>query len=104
MTEPAASGAAALVTQMVTDGWPQTRDRAAAFLARWRGGDEQPVQGELKVSRAEPVAARDSGDDATAAGAQAEWCNGLRRPCALTRRPPSNSGSCSTSRRWSTRK
>jgi len=83
LTELAVAGATALVTQMVTDGWAQARDRVAAFFARRRGDDEeaeqQSVQGELEVSRDELVAARDAGDEEAVADVQAEWRNRLRR-------------------------
>ncbi|MER6124720.1 hypothetical protein ABT173_19155 [Streptomyces sp. NPDC001795] len=79
LTELAVAGATALVTQMVTDGWAQVRDRVTAFLARRRGGDEEVVQGELERSRADLVAARDAGDEETASDIQDEWRSRLRR-------------------------
>jgi hypothetical protein len=79
LTGLAVAGATALVTQMVTDGWTQARDRVAAFLARRRGGDEEAVQGELERSRADLVAARDAGDEETAADIQEEWRIRMRR-------------------------
>ncbi|WP_234376957.1 hypothetical protein [Streptomyces sp. TP-A0356] len=79
LTALAAAGATALVTQMVTDGWAQVRDRVAAFFAGRRGGDGEVVQGELERSRAELVAARDAGDEETASDIQDEWRSRLRR-------------------------
>lgn len=79
LTELAAAGATALVTQMVTDGWAQVRDRVGAFFARRRGGDEEAVQGELERSRADLVAARDAGDEDTASDIREEWRSRLRR-------------------------
>ena len=79
LTGLAMAGATALVTQMVTDGWAQMRDRVAAFLTRRRGGDEESVQGELERSRDDLVAARDAGDEETAADIQEEWRARLRR-------------------------
>lgn len=79
LTDLAVAGATALVTQMVTDGWARVRDRAAAFLARRRDGDEEVVRGELERSRADLVAARDAGDEETASDIRDEWRSRLRR-------------------------
>ncbi|MGW0820536.1 hypothetical protein [Streptomyces sp. NPDC002845] len=77
LTALAAAGATALVQQMVTDGWTQVRDRVVALFAR--GREEEAVQGELEESRADLVAAQDSGDEEAVADVQAEWRNRLRR-------------------------
>ncbi|MBA2948261.1 hypothetical protein [Streptomyces himalayensis] len=75
----AAAGATALVQQMVTDRWPQVRDRAVAFFSRRRGGDQAVIEGELEASRARLVAARGAEDQDAEAAVQAEWRNRLRR-------------------------
>ncbi|MFF1658795.1 hypothetical protein [Streptomyces sp. NPDC058255] len=72
LTELAVAGATALVTQMVSDGRAQVRDRLVAILTRG-SGDEEVVQGELETARAELVAAR-AADDVLV-----EWRNRLRR-------------------------
>lgn len=79
LTELAVAGATALVTQMVTDGWAQVRDRLAAIFARGSGTDEELVQGELETARAELVAAREAEDTQAADDVLAEWRNRLRR-------------------------
>lgn len=79
LTELAVAGATVLVTQMVTDGWAQMRDRVAAFFARRRGGDEDAARGELERSRATLVAARDAGDEDSTSDIQDEWRSRLRR-------------------------
>ncbi|MEV5594332.1 hypothetical protein [Streptomyces sp. NPDC052496] len=76
----AATGASALVQQMVTEGWTQARQRVAAFFARRRdGGEEEALEGELEVSRTELVAAQRNGDEDGAADVAAEWRVRLRR-------------------------
>jgi hypothetical protein len=75
----AVAGATALVTQMVTDGWEQARDRVVAFFTRGREGEGEVVQAELEESRAELVAAREANDEEMAADVQAEWRARLRR-------------------------
>lgn len=66
---------------MVSDAWGQVRGRLAAFFAR--GGDGQPVDGQLESSRAELVAARQGGDAGATADTTAdvtdEWRARLRR-------------------------
>ncbi|MFD1657429.1 hypothetical protein ACFSL4_04060 [Streptomyces caeni] len=79
LTELAVAGATALVTQLVTDGRAQVRDRVAAFLARRRGDEEEAVRGELERSRSVLVAAREAGDAGTASSVQDEWRSRLRR-------------------------
>ena len=86
LTALAAAGATALVQQMVTDGWGNVRDRAAAILSRGREGetapggpDEAAESAELETSRAELVAAQDAGDADAAADVQASWRARLRR-------------------------
>ncbi|MFD4624759.1 hypothetical protein [Streptomyces sp. NPDC058475] len=78
LTELAVAGATALVTQMVSDGRAQERDRLVAILTRG-SGDEEFVQGELETARAESVAAREAGDAQAADDVLAEWRNRLRR-------------------------
>ncbi|MEU7580596.1 hypothetical protein AB0B50_23680 [Streptomyces sp. NPDC041068] len=86
LTALAAAGATALVQQMVTEGWTQARDRIAALFSRGSGGtgdaDEEVLVGELEEARAEVVAARDTGDEETAADVQTEWRSRLRRRLA----------------------
>ncbi|GAA2262969.1 hypothetical protein GCM10010145_42220 [Streptomyces ruber] len=100
LTNLAVAGATALVTQMVTDGWEQARDRVVTFFARRRNGEEveqgeqggqggesgeggegreEAVRAELDTSRAELVAARDADDEETAADVHDEWRIRLRR-------------------------
>ncbi|GGZ48553.1 hypothetical protein [Streptomyces bluensis] len=79
LTSLAVAGATALVTQMVTDGWEQARDRVVAFFTRGRDGEGEVVQAELEESRADLVAARDAGDEETAADVRDEWRLRLRR-------------------------
>ncbi|MFF1767397.1 hypothetical protein [Streptomyces sp. NPDC058249] len=78
LTELAVAGATALVTQMVSDGRAQVRDRLVAILTRG-SGDEEVVQGELETARAELVAAREAGDARAADDVLVEWRNRLRR-------------------------
>ncbi|MFD4633405.1 hypothetical protein ACFVYR_34010 [Streptomyces sp. NPDC058284] len=78
----AATGATALVQQMVTDGWTQARDRIAGFFSRGRGGEEDVLVGELEEARAELVAACDAGDEETADDVRTEWRSRLRRRLA----------------------
>ncbi|MGR8011182.1 hypothetical protein [Streptomyces hypolithicus] len=78
----ATAGATALVQQMVTDSWSHARGRVAAIFSRSASGtaaDEDAVEGELEVSRGELTAARDAGDEQTAADVEAEWRTRLRR-------------------------
>ncbi|MPY50719.1 hypothetical protein [Streptomyces acidicola] len=79
LTSLAVAGATALVTQMVTDGWEQARDRVVAFFTRGRDDAGEAVQAELEESRADLVAARDSDDEETAADVRDEWRLRLRR-------------------------
>lgn len=71
------TGAAALVQEMVGDGWAALRDRMAALFSR--GRDADGVQEDLEESRADLVAAQDAGDEEAVADVQAEWRNRLRR-------------------------
>lgn len=73
----AASGASTLVGLMVTDTWEQARDRLTRFFAR--GGDEEPVEEELGLSRRELVVARQSGDEDVEADIEAGWRTRMRR-------------------------
>ncbi|WP_200305122.1 hypothetical protein [Streptomyces adelaidensis] len=73
----AAAGATTLVQSMVGDGWAGLRDRVASFFSR--GRNEEDVQEDLEESRAELVAAQDTGDEEAFADVQAEWRNRLRR-------------------------
>ncbi|MGW0532756.1 hypothetical protein [Streptomyces sp. NPDC003032] len=84
LTALAAAGAAALVQQMVADGWAQARDRVAGFFSRGEGpgGADDAVVGELDEARAELVAARETEDADMAADVQAEWRSRLRRRLA----------------------
>ncbi|MEV6590505.1 hypothetical protein [Streptomyces acidicola] len=79
LTSLAVAGATALVTQMVTDGWEQARDRIVTFFTQRRDGEGEVVQAELEESRAELVAARDADDEETAADVHDEWRLRLRR-------------------------
>jgi hypothetical protein len=79
LTELAVAGATALVTQMVTDGWGQVRDRVVALFTRGRGGEEEAIQGELESARAELVAAQEAEDAQAVYDVQAEWRSRLRR-------------------------
>lgn len=73
------AGATALVTQMVTDGWEQARDRAVALFTRGRDGEGEAVEAELEASRAELFAAREADDEERAADVRDEWRVRLRR-------------------------
>jgi hypothetical protein len=78
----ATSGATTLVGLMVSDAWERARDRLSAFFAR--GGDGRAVDAQreqLEASRAELVAARESGADGdeTTADLADEWRARLRR-------------------------
>lgn len=76
----ATAGATALVQQMASDGWAAVRGRMAAFLARRRGtADEEAVEGELEVSRADLVAAREEGDQDGVDGVTTAWRLRLQR-------------------------
>ncbi|MFI6767695.1 hypothetical protein [Streptomyces sp. NPDC050355] len=76
----ATAGATTLVQQMATDGWTAVRGRMAAFLARRRGTvDEEAVEGELEVSRADLVAARQEGDQDGVDGVTTAWRLRLQR-------------------------
>ncbi|MFG2288075.1 hypothetical protein ACGFOU_18675 [Streptomyces sp. NPDC048595] len=76
----ATAGATTLVQQMATDGWTAVRGRMAAFLARRRGtADEEAVEGELEVSRADLVAARQDGDQDGVDGVTTAWRLRLQR-------------------------
>ncbi|MFD9812305.1 hypothetical protein [Streptomyces sp. NPDC059080] len=90
LTALATAGATALVQQMVTDGWAQVRGRAAAFLARRRGtDDEEAVRDGLDASRDELIAARQDGDEDSAADVTAALRGQLRR---LLREDPGAAG------------
>ncbi|WP_369033232.1 hypothetical protein [Streptomyces adonidis] len=73
----ATSGATTLVGLMVSETWTQARDRIARFFAR--GGDENLVVEELRLSQQELTAARASEDDLAAADVEAVWRTRLRR-------------------------
>ena len=73
----ATSGATTLVGLMVSDAWVQARARLTAFFAR--GGDGNGVDSRLEESRAELVAAHETGDTDTAADVADEWRARLRR-------------------------
>jgi len=73
----AASGATTLVGAMVSDSWNQVKQRVGALFAR--GGSAQPATEELDLSRGELVAAREAGDDDSAADVETEWRVRLRR-------------------------
>ncbi|GAA2601927.1 hypothetical protein ACWCO0_24825 [Streptomyces tubercidicus] len=76
----ATAGATTLVQQMATDGWDAVRRRMAAFLARRQGtADEEVLEGELEVSRADLAVAREDGDQDGVAGVTAAWRLRLRR-------------------------
>ncbi|TJZ51073.1 hypothetical protein FCH28_21505 [Streptomyces piniterrae] len=76
----AASGATTLVQQMATDGWATARRRMASFLARRRGmADEEALEGELEVSRADLAAAQEDGDREGVEGVTNAWRLRLRR-------------------------
>ncbi|BBC37347.1 hypothetical protein SGFS_086410 [Streptomyces graminofaciens] len=77
LTALAAAGAAALIQEMVTDGWAGLRRRVVALFSRNR--DEEAVRAELEESRAELVDARADGDTAVVADLETEWRNKLRR-------------------------
>jgi hypothetical protein len=77
LTALAASGATTLVGLMVSETWTQARDRVARFFAR--GGDEGSAEEELRLSREELVAARESGDEDAEADIEAEWRMRMRR-------------------------
>ncbi|WP_229924433.1 hypothetical protein [Streptomyces sulfonofaciens] len=89
LTALAASGATALVQQMVNDGWAQVRERLARAFSRGRPGpgDEagagaeavRAVREELEASREDLVAAREAGDQDVEADVEAEWRSRLRR-------------------------
>lgn len=71
------SGATTIVGLMATDAWTQTRDRIGRLFAR--GGDPAAVTLELEASRSDLVAARQTGDEASAAEVETEWRSRLRR-------------------------
>ncbi|MEU3712564.1 hypothetical protein [Streptomyces catenulae] len=80
LTALATAGATTLVQQMATEGWAQVRGRFAAFLARRRGtDDEEALRGELDASRDDLIAARQDGDEESAADVVAVWRGQLRR-------------------------
>ncbi|MFE0381053.1 hypothetical protein ACFW1M_37075 [Streptomyces inhibens] len=76
----ATAGATTLVQQMATDGWAAVRGRMAAFLARRRGtADEEALEDELEVSRADLVAAQEESDQEGVAGVTTAWRLRLQR-------------------------
>ena len=75
----AAAGATAFVQQMAADSWTQARDRMVSFFSRYRGGEEDVIEGELETSREELEAAREAGDEQTALDVESEWRTRLRR-------------------------
>ncbi|WP_069812673.1 hypothetical protein [Streptomyces sp. TP-A0874] len=77
LTALAASGATTLVGLMVSEGWTQARDRLARFFAR--GGEAGAAEEELRLSREELVAARESEDESAASDIEAGWRTRLRR-------------------------
>jgi hypothetical protein len=77
LTALAASGATTLVGLMVTESWTQARDRVARFFGR--GSDGTSAEEELRLSREELVAARESGDEAAEADIEAGWRMRMRR-------------------------
>ncbi|MBB5939801.1 hypothetical protein [Streptomyces zagrosensis] len=77
LTALAASGATALVGLMVSETWTQARDRVARFFAR--GGDENSVDDELRLSQMELLVARAADDELTAADIEAGWRMRVRR-------------------------
>lgn len=77
LTALAASGATTLVGLMVSESWTQARDRLVRFFAR--GGDDASAEDELRLSRQELTAARESGDEGAEADIEAGWRTRLRR-------------------------
>ncbi|MGY0487183.1 hypothetical protein [Streptomyces sp. WG-D5] len=78
----ATAGATALVQQMTADAWTRVRDGVARVLGRGRGGEEGAVVEELDAAREELLAAREAGDEETAADVTAEWRSRMRRTLA----------------------
>ncbi|MEV5505321.1 hypothetical protein [Streptomyces orinoci] len=77
LTALAVSGATALVQNMASDAWEQVKGRLARLVSR--GGDTRQTEEELAASRTELMAARQSGDEETAAEIHEEWRLRLRR-------------------------
>lgn len=82
----AASGAATLITLMVSDSWALVKTGLARAFGRT--GDTERAARELEASRAALLAALSSGDDATVTKIESEWrerlLDLLRRDPALT--------------------
>ncbi len=72
----AASGAAALITLMVSDAWDQTKDRLARLLGH---DDSDRTHRDLAVSRAVLLTAIAGHDDDRAAEVEREWRDRLLR-------------------------
>ncbi|MFF4951387.1 ATP-binding protein [Streptomyces chattanoogensis] len=68
----AASGATTLVGLMVTESWTQARARLAGFLRR-RRAEEGESEADLQTASERLAAAREAGDDITAAHVQSDW-------------------------------
>jgi len=62
---------------MVSETWTQARDRVARFFSR--SGDGGSAEEELRLSRQELLATRESGDELAAADIEAGWRTRLRR-------------------------
>lgn len=78
----AEAGAAALVRQMVTDGWEQTRDEFVRIFSRAGAGGTGEVSdlaAELERTHAELVEALENEDTATESDVLAAWRFRLRR-------------------------
>ncbi|MEE1754956.1 hypothetical protein [Streptomyces sp. SP18CS02] len=84
----ATAGASALVQQMVSETWEQSRSRLAGFFARRAGADREAVGEELESVRTELLAAGASGDEEARrealAEARTEWRARMRRELRAT--------------------
>ncbi|MEV0199839.1 hypothetical protein [Nonomuraea sp. NPDC050691] len=69
----------AVVTAMATDGWQRACDAVVALWRRRHPERAPAVEAELLETRAEVLAARESGDSQTEAELAAEWQSRLRR-------------------------
>lgn len=85
LVELARTGAATLITLMISDSWTAVKKRLARAFGRT--GDAEEAAHELEASRAALMAAISSGDETAVAGIEDEWRERLltllRRDSAL---------------------